>query len=106
MPTTFTTTTLSGLYNDDYQDSDNYHQILFNSGRALQARELTQLQTMIYQEMGRFGGNIFKEGSAVSFGGVGINSFYDYVQIATIVNGVFSDIPVGTIFTNDNGVKS
>ena len=61
---------------------------------------------MIYQEMGRFGGNIFKEGSAVSFGGVGINSFYDYVQIATIVNGVFSDIPVGTIFTNDNGVKS
>ena len=72
----------------------------------LQARELTQLQTMIYQEMGRFGGNIFKEGSAVSFGGVGINSFYDYVQIATIVNGVFSDIPVGTIFTNDNGVKS
>ena len=34
MPTTFTTTTLSGLYNDDYQDSDNYHQILFNSGRA------------------------------------------------------------------------
>ena len=48
----------------------------------LQARELTQLQTMIYQEMGRFGGNIFKEGSAVSFGGVGINSFYDYVQIA------------------------
>jgi len=106
MPTTFTTTTLSGLYNDDYQDSDNYHQILFNSGRALQARELTQLQTMIYQEMGRFGGNIFKEGSAVSFGGVGINSFYDYVQIATIVNGVFSDIPVGTIFTNDNGVKA
>ena len=108
MPTTFTTTTLSGLYNDDYQDSDNYHQILFNSGRArlTSARELTQLQTMIYQEMGRFGGNIFKEGSAVSFGGVGINSFYDYVQIATIVNGVFSDIPVGTIFTNDNGVKA
>lgn len=106
MPTTFTTTTLPGLYNDDYQDSDNYHQILFNSGRALQARELTQLQTMIYQEMGRFGGNIFKEGSAVSFGGAGINSFYDYVQIDTVVNGIFSDIPVGTVFENGNGVKA
>ena len=26
-------------YKDDFADSDNYHRILFNSGKALQARE-------------------------------------------------------------------
>ena len=47
MATTLTDTTFSTTYKDDFLDSDNYHRILFNSGRLLQARELTQLQTII-----------------------------------------------------------
>ena len=43
--------TFSTVYNDDYADSDHYHRILFNSGRALQARELTQSQTIIQKEI-------------------------------------------------------
>lgn len=108
MATTFTSTTLPSTYRDDYRDSDNYHQILFNSGRALQARELTQLQTLIYEEMGRFGRNIFKEGAAVSSGGTAINAEYDYVKIAsTNEPAAFEDIPVGTIFEGlDTGIKA
>ena len=99
MATTFTSTTLSSVYNDDYNQGDNYHQILFNSGRALQARELTQLQTLIYQELGRFGRNIFKEGAAVSSGGLSINNAYDFVQIGSVISGGdFENIPVGSIF--------
>ena len=99
MATTFTSTTLSSVYNDDFNQNDHYHQILFNSGRALQARELTQLQTLIYQELGRFGRNIFKEGAAVSSGGLSINSNYDFVQIGSVISGGdFADIPVGSIF--------
>lgn len=98
MATTFTSTTLSSIYNDDFNKDDHYHQILFNSGRALQARELTQLQTLIYQELGRFGRNIFKEGAAVSSGGLSINGAYDFVQIGSVVSGGdFADIPVGSI---------
>ena len=46
MATTFTKNTFGVTYKDDFADSDNYHRILFNSGRAVQARELTQAQTI------------------------------------------------------------
>ena len=108
MTTTFTSTTLPSTYRDDYSDSDNYHQILFNSGRALQARELTQLQTLIYEEMGRFGRNIFKEGAAVSSGGTAINAEYDCVKIAsTNEPAAFSDIPLDSVFEGlTSGIKA
>lgn len=108
MATTFTSSTLPSIYNDDYNENDNYHQILFNSGRALQARELTQLQTLIYEEMGRFGRNVFKEGAAVSSGGSTINADLDYIKIASVnAGGDFADIPIGTVFQNPTtGVKA
>lgn len=103
MATTFTTATLNGSYNDDYDVDKHFHQILFNSGRALQARELTQLQTLIYQELGRFGRNIFKEGAAVSSGGMSINSSLEYVKIASVTaGGTFENIAAGTVFTDNN----
>jgi len=103
MATTFTSATLQGTYDDDFDQDKHFHQILFNSGRALQARELTQLQTLIYKELGRLGRNIFKEGAAVSSGGMSINSSYEYVKIAsTNAGGGFEDIPVGTVFRDPN----
>lgn len=101
MTTPFTSSTLNSLYNDDFSEDKGFHQILFNDGRALQARELTQLQTLIYEELGRFGRNIFKEGAAVSSGGTSINSAYEFVRIASTNEGqAFADIPVGTILLN------
>ena len=101
MPTQFTSNTLSSLYNDDFDPFNNYHQILFNTGRALQARELTQLQTMIYAELSRLGKNVFKEGAVVNPGSTSINSNYSYVKIAsTNAGGFFANIPVGAIFKN------
>ena len=101
MANQYTSTTLSGTYADDFNEDNHYHQVLFNSGRALQARELTQLQSMIYAELGHFGGNVFKEGAVVSAGGQVINAGYDFVKIAsTNAGGSFDDIPVGTIFKN------
>lgn len=103
MATTFTSATLQGTYDDDFDQDKHFHQILFNSGRALQARELTQLQTLIYKELGRLGRNIFKEGATVSSGGMSINSSYEYVKIAsTNAGGGFEDIPVGTVFRDPN----
>jgi len=105
MASTFSSTTLSGTYNDDWTEGDNYHQILFNSGRALQARELTQLQTMIYQEMGRFGRNVFKEGVAISAGNMDCVTDTDFVKV-TMTSGTFTDIPVGAVIQNTAGVKA
>ena len=68
MATTLTNTTFLTTYKDDFRDSDGYHRILFNSGKALQARELTQIQTFLQKQIQRFGDNIFKEGAVVKPG--------------------------------------
>ena len=69
MVKTFTTNTFANVYKDDYDEDKSFQRILFNNKRALQARELTQLQTIIQEGVNRFGKNIFKEGAAVSAGG-------------------------------------
>ena len=81
MATTFTETTLSTTYKDDFRDSDNYHRILFNSGVGLQARELTQLQTILQKQIERFGSNIFKEGAVVEPGGANVNPQYEFIKL-------------------------
>ena len=59
MPNNFTSSTFSTTYFDDFDSTDHYHNILFNSGRSLQARELTQLQTIINKDIERFGNLAF-----------------------------------------------
>ena len=86
MASTLTQSLFATTYKDDYADSDNYHRILFNSGRALQARELTQMQTIIQSEMGRFARNLFKDGASVNPGGPTINNNYEFVKLNTTTN--------------------
>ena len=83
MATTYTQNLFETTYKDDFKDSDNYHRILFNSGRALQARELTQMQTIIQKELERFGRNIFKEGASVNPGGQTLNNNYEFIKLDT-----------------------
>ena len=77
----FNKSTFETTYKDDFDSSDNFHRILFNSGRALQARELTQMQTIIQEEIARFGRNIFKEGAAVNPGGPSVDRNAEFVKI-------------------------
>ena len=91
MSKTFTSNVFESTYKDDFRDSDNYHRVLFNSGRAIQARELTQLQTIIQEEIGRFGRNIFLDGSAVNPGGPHVNSNYEFIKLDTSVRTLPDD---------------
>ena len=52
-------------YFDDYSDSKDFYRILFKPAYAVQARELTQLQTLLSQQIERFGDNILQEGTIV-----------------------------------------
>jgi len=88
---TFTKNSFETTYKDDFIDSDNYHRILFNSGRALQARELTQMQTIIQEEVARFGRNVFKDGAAVNPGGPTINNSFEFVKLNTTTNQLPTD---------------
>ena len=104
MTTTFTSNTFETTFKDDFKDSDNYHRILFNSGRALQARELTQMQTIIQTEIQRFGSNIFKEGGKVNGGNVTLNSL-EFIRLATgALPSTPSDVE-GETFTDGDGIQ-
>lgn len=52
-------------YHDDYDEHKDFHQILFKPGYAVQARELTQLQTILRSQIEKFGNHIFKHGQIV-----------------------------------------
>lgn len=53
-------------YYDDYSDDKKFLRMLFRPGFAVQARELTQAQTILQKQIQRFGDNIFKDGSIVT----------------------------------------
>ena len=104
MANTYTTTTFGTTYKDGFRDSDNYHRILFNSGRALQARELTQMQTIIQAEIARFGSNIFKEGGKVNGGNLTVNK-REFIKLAAGALPATANSVVGEKFTDGDGIE-
>lgn len=94
----------SSTYRDDFAESDGYYRILFNNGRPVQARELTQMQTIVQKEIERFGRNIFKEGASVNPGGPTINASYEFIKLNTSTYSLPADTStiVGKIFTGSS----
>jgi len=66
---------------DDFVESKNFHRILFRPGHAVQARELTQLQTLLQAQLDRFGQYNFKDGSRVVDGKVTLNNEYEFLKL-------------------------
>jgi nitrogen-specific signal transduction histidine kinase len=77
-------------YYDDFSESKEFYRILFKPGRAVQAREITQLQTTLQNQVARFGQNIFKEGSIVIPGQQVFDKFYSYSNNGTGIGLEFS----------------
>jgi len=90
-------------YYDDFNDDKGFHKLLFRPGRAVQARELTQLQTILQNQMARFGQNIFLEGTVVIPGGVTIDTNYEYVKLSA---GVLANLQVGATLQGSSGLTA
>ncbi len=83
MPTTYTENTFATTYKDDFDVTKNYHKVLFNSGRALQARELTQLQSAIQNQISQLAGNLFTEGAGISPGTFKCDNKVEFIKIGS-----------------------
>lgn len=55
-------------YYDDFNEDKKFLRMLFKPGYAVQARELTQAQTILQKQIERFGNHIFQNGSVVTGG--------------------------------------
>ena len=71
-------------YYDDYDASKNFYRILFRPGYSIQARELTQLQSILQNQIESIGRNKFKQGDLVIPGEVGLNNRLDYVKLSSV----------------------
>ena len=75
-------------YFDDFNPNNDYHRVLFKPGYPVQARELTTLQSILQNQIERFGQHFFKEGAKVIPGNTGYNAIYYAVQLQNDYLGV------------------
>ena len=73
-------------YFDDFNETKNYHRILFRPSFAVQARELTQSQTILQNQVERMGDHFFKQGSMVIPGQLSIDTNYTAVKLTSKSN--------------------
>ena len=76
-----TVNTAASPYYDDYNANDNYYRIMFRGGRAVQARELSQLQTALQQQIKYHGDHVFRDGSPVLNGESDVVLDCQYVRL-------------------------
>lgn len=80
----------SSPYFDDFDEDKLFQKILFKPNVAVQIRELNQLQTILQNQVGRFGEGFFKEGSMVVPGEVNYDLNYAYAKLT--ITDAYGDI--------------
>ena len=98
-------------YYDDYSEDDDYLRILFRPGYAVQARELTQLQTILQKQVTRFGDHVFKNGSQVIPGSVNVDNTIHFAKLENVyltqtVNTYLSQFVDKIVTGLESGVKA
>jgi hypothetical protein len=93
-------------YYDDFDEAKKFLRLLFKPGFAVQARELTQSQTLLQSQIGRFGDHVFKNGSLVTGGELFIHNS-TYLKIDSDYSGVTVQVSQfnGKTITDATGLK-
>jgi hypothetical protein len=107
MATNFTGNFNVDPYFDDFDVTKNYHRILFKPGYAVQARELTQSQTILQNQITNFADAVFAQNTPVSGGKVTVNQNVYYIKLDSSVGGsavLASTFTDGTIRNSDSSI--
>jgi hypothetical protein len=78
-------------YYDDYDEDKKFLRVLFKPGYAVQARELTQAQSILQKQVERFGNHVFKNGSVVT-GGTTYLQDCTYIKLDSTYSGTTVNI--------------
>ncbi len=89
-------------YYDTFDESKGYHQVLFKPARAVQTREVNEMQSILQNQISQFGNNIFENGTKVVGGEINYDLKARYIKISDIG---WDDI-VGYISNPDILIKS
>ena len=78
-------------YYEDFDAKKNFYKILFRPGYSIQGRELTQVQSILQNQVESFGKYAFKQGELVIPGEVGLNTKLDYVKLSSVSEVAVND---------------
>lgn len=97
-------------YYDDFNETKKFYRILYRPGYAVQARELTQMQTVLQNQISRFGDHVFKEGAMVIPGQSAVDVDINYVKLEGTYNNINTDTIlkefVGLTIQNATGLQA
>ena len=84
-------------YWDDFEATNgakdkNYMRIMFRPGYSVQARELTQIQSILQNQIKQFGDHVFQDGSPVTGGQLSLDTSVTYVKVEKQYNGQDVDL--------------
>lgn len=83
----------SAPYFDDFDPLKSFHRILFRGGQPVQTRELTQLQTILQNQISSFGNYVFRNGQCIVPGSqTYIQNVYEAVVTITNDDHTFDDL--------------
>jgi hypothetical protein len=68
-------------YYDDFSVSKDFYRVLFQPGVAVQARELNQLQSILQNQIEKFGDNVFKRGTIIDGCTITKHDMVPYIKI-------------------------
>ena len=71
-------------YYDDFAQDKNFYKVLFRPGYSIQARELTQLQSSLQNQIESFGKYAFKQGELVIPGEIALNTKLNFVKLSSV----------------------
>ena len=74
-------------YYDDYEQENNFHQILARPGYAIQARELTQMQSILRNSVEQISNFVLEEGSVVVPGQMRVEKDAQYIKLESAYGG-------------------
>jgi hypothetical protein len=97
-------------YYDDFDEEKKFYRILYRPGYAVQARELTQMQTILQNQIKRHGDHIFKEGAMVIPGQTAIDTDISFIKLESTLGGVLTDTIIenflGLTIQNSSGLQA
>jgi Domain of unknown function (DUF4815) len=93
-------------YFDDYSEDKNFHRVLFRPSVAVQARELNQVQSILQNQIERFGQHVFKDGTIIKGCGLSYLERIDYVSVNDQFDSNTSLSSTNTQFVNAIAVGS
>jgi hypothetical protein len=98
-------------YYDDFDETKKFLRLLFRPGYPVQARELTQVQSLLQSQISKHAEHMFKQGAMVIPGQISYEDDFKYVKVQSIYNGTdvnlyLNEVIGKELIGNSTGVRA